>query len=340
MPAWLGWIAVLLLSLYLAIYPALASAAAWWIARPKPPSCESRDLALVLAFAGAWTVSEWLRATLFTGFAWNPIGVVWVTLTPIARIGRFVGTYGLSGVAMLAAGGIAMAILTARRARRDGRTGKVVLLIGIPAAVMIALAPASCSIAFRACPRRRRAAAARRPAQYRAGREVGRRSCGEQFHQAGGAERQARAAPPSGDLARGGGPVLPRGECRRAHGDRQPARPARHHPHRCRRRSIWPRRYDRVRRQQPVRARSQRPISSGRYDKAHLVPFGEYLPMRPILSRIGLSRLAPGDADFNSGPGPRSVELPGIGKVGVQICYEIIFSGHVIDRADRPLLPV
>jgi len=59
--------------------------------------------------------------------------------------------------------------------------------------------------------------------------------------------------------------------------------------------------------------------------------------MRPLLSRIGLSRLAPGDMDFDAGPGPRDVMLPGIGKVGVQICYEIIFSGHVVDRANRPL---
>ena len=74
----------------------------------------------------------------------------------------------------------------------------------------------------------------------------------------------------------------------------------------------------------------------GRYDKSHLVPYGEYLPMRPLLSRIGLSRLAPGDMDFDSGPGPRGLTLPGIGLVGGQICYEIIFSGHVIDEAHRP----
>jgi apolipoprotein N-acyltransferase len=74
----------------------------------------------------------------------------------------------------------------------------------------------------------------------------------------------------------------------------------------------------------------------GRYDKSHLVPFGEYLPMRPILSHLGLSRLAPGNADFDAGPGPGNVTLPGIGEVGVQICYEIIFSGQVIDRANRP----
>jgi apolipoprotein N-acyltransferase len=75
----------------------------------------------------------------------------------------------------------------------------------------------------------------------------------------------------------------------------------------------------------------------GRYDKAHLVPYGEYLPMRPLLSAIGLSRLAPGDFDFTSGPGPRSINLGGHwGKVGLQLCYEIIFSGHVVDPNDRP----
>ena len=51
----------------------------------------------------------------------------------------------------------------------------------------------------------------------------------------------------------------------------------------------------------------------GRYDKAHLVPYGEYLPMRPLLSPIGLSRLAPGDIDFRPGPGPRTVDLGGHG---------------------------
>jgi apolipoprotein N-acyltransferase len=73
-----------------------------------------------------------------------------------------------------------------------------------------------------------------------------------------------------------------------------------------------------------------------RYDKAHLVPYGEYLPMRPLLSAIGLSRLAPGDLDFDPGPGPRTIDIAGIGRVGFQLCYEIIFSGEVVDPFDRP----
>ena len=73
-----------------------------------------------------------------------------------------------------------------------------------------------------------------------------------------------------------------------------------------------------------------------RYDKAHLVPYGEYLPMRPILSAIGLSRLAPGDIDFWPGPGPHTLDLGRFGKAGLQVCYEIIFSGQVVDAKHRP----
>ena len=73
-----------------------------------------------------------------------------------------------------------------------------------------------------------------------------------------------------------------------------------------------------------------------RYDKAHLVPYGEYLPMRSILSAIGLSRLAPGDIDFWPGPGARTLDLGAFGQAGLQICYEIIFSGQVVDRIHRP----
>ena len=79
----------------------------------------------------------------------------------------------------------------------------------------------------------------------------------------------------------------------------------------------------------------------GRYDKAHLVPYGEYLPMRPVLSAIGLTRLVPGGVDFWPGPGPQTFDLPAAPgrrsiKMGVQLCYEIIFSGQVVDAAKRP----
>jgi apolipoprotein N-acyltransferase len=74
----------------------------------------------------------------------------------------------------------------------------------------------------------------------------------------------------------------------------------------------------------------------GGYAKAHLVPYGEYLPMRPLLEPLGLSRLVAGTLDFIPGPGPRTIDLGAHGKAGIQICYEIVFSGEVVDRRNRP----
>ena len=72
----------------------------------------------------------------------------------------------------------------------------------------------------------------------------------------------------------------------------------------------------------------------GAYDKFHLVPFGEYVPLADILP-IGM--IAPGGGGgFHAGPGPRTLRLPGLPPVGPLICYEIIFPGRVIDPADRP----
>ena len=98
MPAWLGWVAVVLLSLYLAVYPALAVGLAWRFGKDRP-------LALVAVLAGSWTVTEWLRAAIFTGFPWNPMGVV-LADTPWLNISTVVGTYGLSMLVALAGGAI------------------------------------------------------------------------------------------------------------------------------------------------------------------------------------------------------------------------------------------
>src|SRR5205085_3813642 len=96
MPAWLGWIAVVVLSLYLAVYPAAAVGLAWRWGR-------GNKAVLALVLAAAWIVTEWSRGTMFTGFAWNPVGVVFID-SWAKWPAWLIGTYGLSGVAILWAG--------------------------------------------------------------------------------------------------------------------------------------------------------------------------------------------------------------------------------------------
>ena len=71
------------------------------------------------------------------------------------------------------------------------------------------------------------------------------------------------------------------------------------------------------------------------YDKFHLVPFGEYLPLAPFFHAIGVDRLVDSPGVFSSGTGPRTLPLPGVPPAGPLICYEIIFPGSVVG-AVRP----
>jgi apolipoprotein N-acyltransferase len=72
------------------------------------------------------------------------------------------------------------------------------------------------------------------------------------------------------------------------------------------------------------------------YDKIHLVPFGEFLPLRGILYAIGLREIASRGA-YYSGPTPRPLlELPGLPSAAPLICYEAIFPAAIVQGRERP----
>lgn len=335
MPAWLGGLAVVLLSLYLAVYPALATFAAWWAARRARGGAASLSL-----FLGAtWAAGEWLRGTMFTGFPWNPISAAFVDL-PIAQAAKVIGTYGLSGVIVASTGFILILALRPRDALRRQvllSPASIPAAIGLVALIALYCLPVATMVARRPAPPAPATGPLVRIVQpdIEQGERWDPKLTDRHLERLQMLSGKAGAAPrlilwpESGieddiaedpaaaahlaailgprDVLLGGG-ELP---IRNKDGELIAAR-----------NSIF-----------AVDAAGR---IRGRYDKAHLVPYGEYLPMRPLLSAIGVSRLVPGDLDFWPGPGPRTIDLPGFGPVGFQLCYEIVFSGHVVDETHRP----
>lgn len=124
----LGWLAVALLAAFLALFPG----AALWLAARGSACAAVRLLALAPA---AWVLAEWVRGWVFTGFPWLSLGDSQAPDGWLAPLAPVLGHFGVSGLIVAAAGGLALAARGA--CRRDRRT----LLVGL-AALLIPLAVA------------------------------------------------------------------------------------------------------------------------------------------------------------------------------------------------------
>ena len=330
MPSALGWAAVPLLALYLAVYPAIGAALARAVGGSRP-------MPLAFALGAGWAISEWLRSWVFTGYAWDPFGLA--LLGPFDRPGLaallpWMGTYALSGLAALIAGGIA-ALLAAKAWWR----------------VLVAFALLAAGMYLPGPPERQGTLALTlvqpgflqdeldRPDLYEAQfrelaqvtaprRDTGKRlvlwpesglpdylrdGYPQKYYLSTTAAADPRFARTRIGQTIGPGSLLLTGAVDLEIEDGRA-----------------------VGAYNVVTALDAQGTIRGSYRKAHLVPYGEYLALRWLLEPLGASRLVAGSIDFIPGPGPRTIDLGGYGKAGVQVCYEITFAGQVVDRANRP----
>lgn len=103
---WPGWA---LLSLYLAVYPAVWAAFLGTVLQPRGEGRDGRpvwlgslfNLRMAFLAAAAWVALEWARGWVFTGFGWNSLGVAQYANIPLIQIADLAGVGGLSFLIVL-----------------------------------------------------------------------------------------------------------------------------------------------------------------------------------------------------------------------------------------------
>ena len=112
MPAPLAAVGTLAYCAILSLYPA---AAGWCLAR----LVRARLAPALIAFPAAWTLFEWLRGWIFTGVSWLAIGYSQVD-SPLAGFAPVVGAYGVSFATALCAGLLVVVVAGSGKARLAG----------------------------------------------------------------------------------------------------------------------------------------------------------------------------------------------------------------------------
>ena len=313
----------------LAVYAGLALFAARLAARTMrlPPA------ARVFAFAVAWSVAEWVRGHAFTGLPWNLVGYAWSGGFPgaiaVLQSVAAVGIYGLSFLSVLAAS--LPALLGSPRARPMPAVrrwapaiaaGLLVLLPAFGGAVRLALRPTAPTAARLRLVQpsiaeslKWQPAAAR--ADFRRLVDLSAAPAADPLN----AIVWPEAAVPfllgrDGPARAAVAAVAPRGGyvvtgALRANPPPAPIE------------QLW----------NSLEAVNHKGEIVARYDKAHLVPFGEYVPFRRFLP---ITKITAGTIDLSAGPGPATIALPGLPAFAPLICYEAIFPGVIIDKSRRP----
>ena len=103
----LAALAIILFCAFLALYPALS---AWLYVRLR----SGRPLLDALLAAACWTLGEWLRGTLLTGFPWLAIGYTQTPPSPLAGWVPVLGVYGVGFIVAWLSALLVQAVLQVR----------------------------------------------------------------------------------------------------------------------------------------------------------------------------------------------------------------------------------
>ncbi|MSP82880.1 MAG: apolipoprotein N-acyltransferase [Alphaproteobacteria bacterium] len=293
------------LALFIAVAAGLARLAAAGVPR-------------AVALALAWAAMEWLRGHVLTGFPWNLLASAWAPVDAMQQGAALFGAYGLSLLTAL------VAILPATLDRRAVAVASVVLVVAWGGGAL-RLAGAEVAMVDGVRLRLVQAGISQRD-KWRGNLAL--RHLALQLD----LSRSAADPPPTHiiwpeaaiafflderpDVRRAMAEVIPAGGLLITGMVRR----------------TWSE-TDQVRLWNSVAAIDGTGAVTAVYDKAHLVPFGEYMPLRSV---IDLDNLTQGGLDFSPGADRATWALPGLPPLGPLVCYEVIFPGGVVGTGDRP----
>lgn len=303
------------LAAVLGFFPGMAAGATRWAAL-RWPFLADRYRSLVL-LAIAWTVAEWLRGHVFTGYPWNPLAHVWAFASPLLQGAALFGVYGLGTFTFL--------ILVAPLARWRGAAAAmfVVVLAGVAGLMTMEPAPDKDGPWVRIVqPNIAQGEKWRRDLRmvhFAKLVDMSRRAGFERLKlvvwpetaapfviepDSAGLPIMARAAPEGGYLLTGAARANQRIDD-----------------------GVW----------NSLLAVDQKGAVVAHYDKVHLVPLGEYIPFHKQLAPVsGMI----GRGSFEVGESFLTLSLPGVPAFSPIICYEVIFPAAVTgpsgDSGKRP----
>lgn len=324
-PDWAGYILVAVLSAYLALFIALVAGSIKYFYRNKP--LKPYLLSIVISFIVVWSVGEWVRGFLFTGFPWNLSGYILGFSDVMMQSTAIWGSYGQSVIVLMLA--FVPFVMLERKWRIIAvLSGATIILV----LVVYGLARIPETTDFVAGTEFRVVQANiqqqdKWPYENWGKNLITHMDMSEQDEVTGPtfviwpetaviyslSEEPTRRQLISRVLNNKGGVVLtgfPRRQ-RGAEGTR-----------------IY----------NSMIAIDSEGQMQGIYDKNHLVPFGEYIPsfIRTVGRAMGLDRMFTGGQDFTHGETQNTISIDGMPPVGVLICYEVIFPGKVVNSKERP----
>jgi apolipoprotein N-acyltransferase len=328
--AWALPLGVVALPAALAFFPAAGFAVARLLWSPGP--------ARIFALAFGLGLAEWARGLLFTGFPWNDLGMAMGSNLALAQIASLIGLHGLTflTIAIFAAPATLWRVGESRLVLAPaGAAALALALIAAFGALRLA-APASATLpgvklrliqpdvgqdaSF--SPENKDAILRRYFDLSERATAPDRSGVGDVTHliwpESAFPFILARDQRALADIARflSGGATLITGAARREDGGSGP-----------------PRYFN------SIAIVSRNGLSSERYDKQHLVPFGEYVPFESALEKTDITQFVDIPGGFAPGAGSRVLKIPGLPDAMPLVCYEAIFPieiGDLISGAERP----